>query len=291
MIMDMFKLSLITDEVSQDFRQAVQLAAKYQLDAVEIRSVYERGPFEFTPEDIKQIKAIADDAGLGICSISSPFYKCSLDNPGEKKAHLESLKKCVDYAGILGCKIIRGFTFWAEDPFEKRFSDICAEFEEPAKLLENTGVTLALEFDPSTYATNGKKVARIVDAVNSPCIKILWDPGNDIWDPDCETPYPEGYSLVKNNIAHIHLKDAVKSSGTAEGVAMCTGEVDYEGQFKALINDRYSGYMSLETHYRPKTGLSEELLKMPKGSDFSAFGYESSEECLINIKNLLKRLK
>jgi len=46
----------------------------------------------------------------------------------------------------------------------------------------------------------------------------------------------------------------------------------------------------LETHYRPKKELSEEQLKNPKGTSFSEFGYEATEECLINWDNMMKKL-
>ena len=40
----MFKKGVITDEISQDMGQAVELASKYGLDGVEIRSVWEKSP-------------------------------------------------------------------------------------------------------------------------------------------------------------------------------------------------------------------------------------------------------
>jgi sugar phosphate isomerase/epimerase len=47
------------------------------------------------------------------------------------------------------------------------------------------------------------------------------------------------------------LKDAVcdRKSGKNRYVAVGSGEIDYEGQFKALVNDRYDGCVSIETHY------------------------------------------
>lgn len=283
----MFRLSLITDEVSQDLGEAVELAKRYGLEAVEIRSVQEKNPFEFTREDVASIKSITRSAGLSVCCISSPFFKCQLDDPEEITAQLKSLKRCVEYAQELECGLIRGFTFWDRGNFEEKIDEISSRFEEPIRLLEGTGVTLALEFDPTTYATNGKKVARITECIHSPLVKILWDPGNDIYDPEGEIPYPDGYYAVKNNIVHIHLKDAIRRKNTADGAPMCRGQVDYKGQFRQLLADGYQGYLSLETHYRKKSVLSDELLQMPKGSAFSAFGYESSEECLKNIQELL----
>jgi hypothetical protein len=67
--------------------------------------------------------------------------------------------------------------------------------------------------------------------------------------------------------------------------------VDYFGQFRALAADRYGGYVALETHYRPKHTLDEELLALPRGSAFSYLGYEATEESLSKWNRLLEEIK
>ena len=52
----MFKRGVITDEISQQFEEAVELAVRYKLDSVEIRSVWEKVPHELDKEDIKKLK-------------------------------------------------------------------------------------------------------------------------------------------------------------------------------------------------------------------------------------------
>ena len=58
------KTGIITDEVSQDLSAALKLAKDYRLDAVEIRSVEEKNPFQMTQEDFRKIRAQADAAGF-----------------------------------------------------------------------------------------------------------------------------------------------------------------------------------------------------------------------------------
>jgi sugar phosphate isomerase/epimerase len=68
---------------------------------------------------------------------------------------------------------------------------------------------------------------------------------------------------------------------------MGEGVIDYVGQFKALKDDGYSGYVSLETHWRP-VKLSEELLNRPGGEKFSESGEFASRICLKNIMKILE---
>ena len=287
----MFKKGVITDEISQDFRKAVELALKYKLDCVEIRSIWEKNPHELNDKEISEIKLILNDTNLQVSAISSPFYKCNLEDQNEIKSHIEILKKSMELANKLGTKLIRGFTFWNEGGFDKKFTEVLSKFEEPVKLLEKSGIRLVLEADPKVYASNGGKLKRIVEGLGVPCVKILWDPGNDIYDPDCETPFPDGYNLVKPYMVHMHLKDAKKNSdGKVTGAPIGEGDVGYTAHFRELIKDGYEGYVVLETHYRPKHDICEELLALPKGSAFSHLGYEATEECLIKWDELLESI-
>ncbi|NLY17679.1 MAG: sugar phosphate isomerase/epimerase [Clostridiaceae bacterium] len=287
----MFKKGVITDEISQDFKIAVDLALKYKLDGVEIRSVWEKSPHELKKEDIARIQEILSDTNLKVCGISAPFFKCNIDDQKEIDEHIEILKKSMELANILGTKYVRGFTFWKSGDFDKDLDKIVSKFEKPVELLKKENIILALEFDPSVYASNAKKLVKVIEKINSPYVKGLWDPGNDIYDPDGETPYPDGYEIIKKLMVHMHLKDAVKQDdGKITGVPIGDGQVDYAGQFKALINDGYDGYVVLETHYRPKHDIDDELMALPKGSAFSYLGYEATEECLIKWQELLDKL-
>ncbi len=287
----MFKKGVITDEISQDFQVAAELAMKYNLDALEIRSVWEKGPHELNEEDINKIDKIARNSGLIIPAISSPFFKCDIDNTDEIKTHMNILEKSINLAQKVGAKYIRGFTFWSKGGFEENLDKIVSKFEEPLKILEREDMTLVLEFDPSVFATNAAKLAKVICGIGSKRVKGLWDPGNDIYEPDGEVPYPDGYEIIKPYMVHMHLKDAVKlPDGKVAGVPIGEGQVDYRGHFKRLIEDGYDGYIMLETHYRPRHDISEELLALPKGSAFSYMGYEATEECLIKWNRLLETI-
>lgn len=288
----MFKKGVITDEISQEFQVAVDMAREFGLDAVEIRSVWEKGPHELEKEDVERIKKVLKGTGLVVCGIGAPFFKCDIDNEEEYRAHLRILKRCIELAKELETGIIRGFTFWKKGSFEENLDRIVSKFEEPVRLVESAGIRLAIEFDPSVFATNARQVAMVLDRINSPSVKGLWDPGNDVYDPEGEVPFPDGYNYIKDRMVHMHLKDARKdpATGKIEGVPVGEGDVDYVGQFKALIADGYEGYVSLETHYRKKAKISEELLALPKGSAFSYGGDVATRECLEKWGALMEKV-
>jgi len=288
--MAMFKKAVITDEISQNFVEALELAKRYKLDAVELRSVYELGPFEWTDKIVDRIKTEADAAGLPICCISSPFFKCEIDDEDEIKRQYASLRKCVGHAKKLGTNLIRGFTFWANGDFDQNLPKIVEYYKEAIQILQEAGMVMVLESEPSVYAANAAKLAIIIDAINSPHVKAVWDPGNSVYDPGGEVPYPTGYEIIKDHMVHMHLKDVKIVDGKPKGAPVGEGDVDFVGHFKRIIADGYTGYVALETHYRPASLIPEDLLRLPKGSAFSEGGYEATEECLKNWQQLMEDL-
>jgi L-ribulose-5-phosphate 3-epimerase len=285
----MFKKAVITDEISQDFRTAVGLALEYSLEGVEIRSVAEKGPHELEAPDIRAMKAVLGDAGLSVCAISAPFFKCGIDEPAAEQ--LDILRRCADLAHALGATLVRGFTFWRKGDFEAELPRIVSRFTEPCEILERESLTLALEFDENINACNARRLARVIEAVGSPRVKALWDPANDLEDPEGEEPFPAGYEIIKPHMVHVHLKDGKRMpDGSVSAVALGTGDMDYPAVFRRLMRDRYEGWVVLETHYRPARPLDGRLLALPKGSAFSHLGYEATEECLANWDEIMRTI-
>jgi len=286
----MIKYAVITDEISQDINVAAELAHEFKLDGLEIRSVNERGPHELTVSDIAEIKAAMEKYNLECAAISSPFFKCNITD-AEIEENILLLKKCIRLAKELGTKYIRGFTFFKGGSLEDALPKITDAYKKIEQMLIDEDIYILLESDPSLYTSCGESLSRVIKAINSERVKGLWDPGNDIYSPENEVPYPDGYSHMKGLISHVHIKDAVKNpDGTISGVAFGKGDVDFEGQLKALKADGYDGYIVMETHYRVKQEIPEELLTLPKGAAFSLGGYEATKECLENFFKLIDEL-
>ncbi len=284
------RLAVITDEVSQDLLKVLELVKEFGLSGVEIRSVWNKAPHELEKGDIARIKKLVNDYGMEVCSIASPFLKCDYGDESQYQAHLEILRRCIDLASELGAPLIRIFTFWRKPPFPS-WGEIVEKLLPAIRLVEGTNLLLGIENEPSTMATNARKVVEVLTRLNHPQVKAVWDPGNDVFDPDREVPYPDGYETIKPWIVHIHIKDGRwhAEEKRFEPTPIGEGEVDYLGQFQALVRDGYKGYLSLETHWRPTTQLPEDIVQMPKGDQFSYMGDVATRECLTRLKALLKQ--
>lgn len=279
------RLGVITDEVSQDIWEAAGFARHFGLDALELRSVNDRGPFAWTREDAEEIKRAADEYGLAIAAISSPLFKCNIDDEAAVAEHINGFRRCAEHAKYLGCSLIRGFDFWR---CGASVAERAGKFIEIAKICAEYRVYCVLENEPATHGGSPAEVLELVRAISSPWIKVLFDPGNTFFYSPDERPYPDDYELVKSEMLHIHIKDSLCEDGKPKAVCIGTGWVDYTGLIAALKRDGYSGYMCLETHYRHTGELDEKQLSLPGGKSFSRGAASASAESMAAFIELLK---
>lgn len=273
----MLKTGIITDEVSQDLSIAIQVAKDYHLDALEIRSVNEKNPFQMEKADFAAIRRQADDAGLVVCGVGSPFFKCDYFDVPAVNAHMEGLKRAIEGAHMLDTRLIRGFNFWRNDALTN--TRIAEKFIPVVQLLEAEDMVMALESEPSVNAGNMEKLAAFLKVVDHPRVQALYDPGNEICD--ISAPPPEiGYEKLKHRIAHVHIKDMTRTPDGYDPACIGEGQVDFSAIFAALRRDGYSGYATLETHWRVQERMDEGLMTRPQGSGFSSGGEAASRICL-----------
>ncbi len=288
----MFKLGIITDEVSQDFNVVLKVCQDYGLDAIEIRSVNNKQPQDLDADDIAQMKTALDGSGVDVCGVATPFYKCEIDDPDERREHLQILRNCARLAQAFDAPVLRVFAFWDCGKTEERWGEILDAFEEPLRIAESEGMTLGMENEHTTSLATAALTRRFIDEINRPCVRAIWDPANELYAEDGVTPYPAGYETLKDVMIHGHMKDgAPDENGEMQSVPVGEGLIDWRGQFERYLADGYDGYLTLETHWRPKEALSESLLNRPGGAAFSEAGEEASRYCLENIQDMLKTIQ
>ena len=268
-----FKLSIITDEISQDFGHALEVASKeFGLGHVELRSMWKKNIINLDEKETAEVRRLLQKYGLQVTDIASPLFKT--DWPGAPISSFspktpqfgadytfaqqgEVLERSIAAAKALGTDRVRCFDFWRlEDP--KPFREAMdAKLRDTAAQVAGKNITLLLENEFACNTATGAEAGRTMKTVQSPNLKLNWDPGNAAYRG--EIAYPDGFANIpKERIGHMHCKDVVrKADGTFEWAAMGRGIIDYLGQFRAMAQAGYSGTMSLETHWRG-AGTEEE---------------------------------
>ncbi|NLH75411.1 MAG: sugar phosphate isomerase/epimerase [Verrucomicrobia bacterium] len=257
------RLAVTTDEIDEDLATAIAMLNEFGLHYVEIRNLWGKYNTAQPLEKVHEAKALLDRSKLRTCVLDTGFFKVPLppETP-DGKAKLDDqwqlLDKAFERAAILGVDCLRIFAFMF-DPAKNRGTD--AEYERIAELLGEAArrarakqMRLAIENVSGSYVATGADAARLLKLVKDAAIGLTWDPNNA--GMSGEKAFPDGYQLLDPaRILHVHLRDYRReSNGKVEWCAVGQGEFDNLGQIRALLRDRYSGYFTLETHYRSPQG-------------------------------------
>jgi len=273
-----FPLAFITDELCQDFQQAVDFAVQLGYQAVEARSVWDRNVVDLDDNQIREMRRIADRAGVRILSVASPVFKCAhpeggaIDHRFEQdafhSAHQFSdqpriLDRSLHVALELGAPLVRVFSFWRTTEPPRLFGRIVEALAGTIEQAGKRGLRIGLENEHACNIATAAEAAPVLRALDDPNFGLVWDPGNCYMAGD--SPYPEGYALLPvPRILHVHAKDGVLNS-TRDRVLwgpFGDGEIDWKGQLAALARDRYAGAISLETHWGGPGGRKDEATRI-----------------------------
>src|ERR1700756_571103 len=84
-----FKLSVITDEITQDFGHALEVAAKeFRLGYVEIRALWNKNIVNLDEKELAEVRRLLDKYSLKVTDIASPLFKVQW--PGSPKSEYAS---------------------------------------------------------------------------------------------------------------------------------------------------------------------------------------------------------
>jgi len=260
-----FNLSILTDEISQDFGHACEVASReFGLGLVDLREAGGKNIMNWDAAQVADTRKVLDRFKLRVACIASPIYK--VDWPDAPKSRFspkrdefgasftyaqqaDLLERAFELARTFATDRIRIFDFWRLDdqtPHRKAIDDV---IRAAAVKAGARGLTLVLENEYACNTATGAEAGRLLGAIPEKALQLTWDPGNAQFRD--EVPFPGGYAaLPKDRIGHVHCKDAVQRDGKWEWMAMGRGTIDWAGQFRALNRDGYRHACTLETHWR-----------------------------------------
>jgi sugar phosphate isomerase/epimerase len=287
------KLSILTDEVSQDLNDVLRFAKDLQIEGIELRSLNGKAFKDLSPAEIKEVRSRCDEAGLKISGAATPVFKCDLDSPEQIAEHVELFKRSLDAAVTLGCEVVRVFTFLrrSHPASSDELKRAASHFPKLLELVRGTRAIVGVENEASCIVATGGETAEFLSHLpRDPQLGVVWDPCNVIYLDDVGDPVHDEYPKIADRVIHVHIKDARREGTKAapECLEIGTGEIDFPAQFAALRERGYDGWVTLETHWR-SVRLDAESQHLPAGYAFSANAEPASRICMAHLKKLVGR--
>ncbi len=250
----MFKIGVVTDEISDDLKEAIEIAKSWGLGYIELHRVWGENICDLGEASLSKVIRIVRESGLTVTNIDSLTLRCYLDNDEEYSQHIKHLLRSIEIAPLFDTDVVRLFSFWKEENVEEKWERIFEKMELPIRIAEREGVILGFENVSSGNIGTSDDLERLFNRFDSPNLKLIWDPGN-AYAAGEKSPFPNGYEKIKDKIIHVHVKDAVfNEQGKRVWKPVGQGEVDYKGQLEALLRDGYQGVIALETHCTSASG-------------------------------------
>jgi L-ribulose-5-phosphate 3-epimerase len=269
-----FRVSVINDEISQDFGHACEVASKeFGMEWIELRGMWNKNILKLDANEIAEARRILEKCKLRVTDIASPLFK--VDWPGAPRSKFspqhdqfnadftydqqpEVLERSMELAKAFQTDRLRLFDFWRLDDPSLYRAAIDEKLREAATTAAKQKIILVLENEMACNTATAAESSKVLAAVKSENFMLNWDPGNA--SAAGEKPFPDGYQLLpKERIGHCHCKDVTKKSD-GKGYAWAAignGTMDWKGQFAALKSDGYHFAVSLETHWRGAGGPEE----------------------------------
>ena len=279
---DRSRLSAITDEIAATPEDAIAFAKQYGLQWLELRSTPgSRGRpdgmeyFVLPPDKLKEAARQFSGNGIRISFLNTSMLKYYL--PGTEPVNLrarrdparfershDELQQALAAADILGCSLIRVFTFSrVQDPpaLYPRVAEILGELAEAAS---KAGKQLLIENENACNVASCSELAALLKLIPSAAIGINWDPFN-AENSRAEVAFPDGYKLLPaRRIGNVQIKGRSVLPGPQQ--------MDWAAIFRTLEKDGYQGCAGLETHIfgpeliRHSHDSMRELLRMVEQS-------------------------
>lgn len=259
-----FRIASITDEFSPaDPALALGQMASIGMTGAELRVLWGKNIMDLTQDEMNILRLLLGEHKMDVISIASPILKCVLPNAPDidtrfqqdifnAKHTFEDQPELVDRAfGIakfFGARIVRVFSYWRTVDPDKCFDAVAQALSELAEKAAKQDLIIGIENEHACNIATAQEAARVLEAVQHPNLQLVWDPANALCSG--EDPFPGGYSrLPKDRIAHVHVKDCHMEDHKPTWGPVGTRSVDWKGQVRALANDGYTGWLSLETHW------------------------------------------
>ncbi|KAA1380682.1 sugar phosphate isomerase/epimerase family protein [Aeromicrobium fastidiosum] len=278
------RLSIISDEISQDVDVAARTASANGFDGLEIRSAYGVTPHHLRDVELDRVRTVVLGHGLAVSGFDPPALKCALPRTdAELTAVRELVVDSIRRAERLGAPFVRIFTFYRSgDPDPMLAASVAREVLSG---LTQGAVPLIVETGMRTNTPTMRHVLAFLDALGDDHTGILWDPGNSVFSGWDTSPFPADYLAGRDRIRHVHVKDP---DGQDSYVRLGDGDLPWPEIIAALVQDDYRGWVSLETHWRPDRILSQAERDEPCGESFSRGGVEASTVCMQVLRELVE---
>ena len=236
-----------------DIDRIVSAARDYGYQSVELRGYLSEMDLPlatpFTPQNRAETRRKFEDAGVGICCVSSSGIVA--------KGNVDHVQSHAELARDLNAPAVRVFGGKLPDdvPHDEAVAHAAESLRAFGDAAQNAGVYIVLETHDS-FST-GAQVAELLTVTAHPAVFSLWD---------LHHPYRQNESIegtdryLSPTLRHVHVKDGLPGTYTLLG----DGDIPVFPMLDLILDGGYQGPISLEWEKRWKRDIADPEIAFPQ---------------------------
>lgn len=244
------KFTGIADEAGKAITTQVKAHRELSWTDIEIRCVDSGANLTAVSDaEFETVYNAVTAAGMSVLSFASALCNWSRPITNDFQVDIDELKRAIPRMHRFGTKFIRIMSYPnAKDnpwPDMQWRDEAVRRISELARMAAGGGVILAHE-NCDGWAGHGPEATLcLLEKVNSPALKLIFDTGNPVAHKQDAWDY---YAGVRDQVVHVHIKDGVNEAAGHRHTYPGEGE----GYVKKIVADLkkrgYDGYLSIEPH-------------------------------------------
>lgn len=272
------KTGILTSGVNQDLERALKIIQDDGFSYVEIQYAWGMEDGSRSEQQEQKVFRLLKKYHIQCTAVMrNIFSSLSLNETGisdpNYQRELAHLRASIHLAKSYGCNITRINSFdrhhviFGYGGAENYLSDhnrIWSNFlhlmEPVCEIAEEEKITVMIETGTKSFLHTAALMRKALDELKCSWIKALWDPANCLYS--FERPYPDGYEILGDKIAEIHMKDLNMKKEFASVTYCPLGEgmmAPYLNDIaSALHRDQFQGGVILENQVTPEGGTEED---------------------------------
>ena len=213
---------------------------------IELRNISGIGVADLCDRSFEEVVDALSEAGLAVSCFASQLCNWSRSIAKHPDIDRHELERALPRMQRLGCPFIRTMSYpnagWSEADWKQA---VIERLKVLAQMCEDGGVTLAHENCDGWGGKGAEQSLEMLEKVDSPALKLLWDTGNPVAHDQDPWAY---YSAVKEHIVYVHIKDGVRKDGKIAYTYPGEGAGRVKDVVKDLLKRGYAGGFSIEPH-------------------------------------------
>ncbi|RUT35703.1 sugar phosphate isomerase/epimerase [Paenibacillus zeisoli] len=282
------KLSGLSDEAGPEIAEQIEAHKELGWSEIEIRTVKGQALGDWDDALFSQVRSEIQAASLQVTSVASRIANWERPITGDFGQDLEELRKIADRMHDLGAKYVRIMSYPNDGLDEAEWrTRVIDRIHRLTELAREADIVLLHENCSGWAGTDPERALQLVEEVNSPHLRLLFDTGNGIAYRYETFDY---LTRVWPYVEHVHIKDGILQEGKEVYTFPGEGHSKVKECLIWLLEHDYKGILSIEPHLHLIPHLRQNQRSVGFKDSYIAYG-QKLEKLLEEIEVSGERVK